>query len=200
MPKTLNALIRYKTINSCLYGGRRKWSIEELIDACSAALADSRGRYDRISERTIRDDIRVMRSDILGFNAPIGQDKGLYYYSDPQYSIFTLVITDPDLATKILKFLLRLKKEIKHPELESILDILRKLAVKPVAVPVTTEKMISQKSYLWIDKPTELNADIEIAKAFTIQGQASEFLDEESMAPIQEPVFSWRDVFEKILS
>ena len=45
----------------------------ELIDACSNALDETRGRGIRISERTIRDDLRVMRSDILGFNAPIVQ-------------------------------------------------------------------------------------------------------------------------------
>ena len=82
MPENLNALIRYKTINSCLSGRRRKWSISELIDACSKAVAEDRGRYVRVSERTIRDDIRVMRSDIINLNAPIKQEKGLYFYSD----------------------------------------------------------------------------------------------------------------------
>jgi hypothetical protein len=72
----LNALIRYKIINSCLYGGKRRWSIKELMERCFDALAEYRGRYESISERTIRDDIRVMRSDILGCNEPIEQQKG----------------------------------------------------------------------------------------------------------------------------
>lgn len=127
MPANLNALIRYKTINSCLYGGRRKWTIDELIDACSAALADTRGRYEAVSERTVRDDIRVMRSDILGFNAPIEQEKGLYFYSDPDYSIMSISITDSGLATQIINLLLELKMTINHPELEIILRKLRQM-------------------------------------------------------------------------
>src|SRR5512137_855769 len=98
MPANLNALIRYKTINSALYGGNRRWSIPELTEKCSSALAEYRGRYKIVSERTIRDDIRVMRSDILGYNAPIKQQSGLYYYSDPLYSIINVSITDSGLA------------------------------------------------------------------------------------------------------
>jgi hypothetical protein len=127
MPANLNALIRYKTINSCLYGGRRRWSIQELSEACSEALAESRGRYDPVSERTIRDDIRVLRSDILGFNAPIEQVKGLYFYSDPQFSIMSVSITDSGLAEKIFDFLIRLRPELRHPELEIILSKLSEL-------------------------------------------------------------------------
>ena len=127
MPANLNALIRYKTINSCLYGGRREWSIEELIERCSDALAEYRGRYEPISERTIRDDIRVMRSDILGYNAPIEQQKGLYYYSDPGYSIMTISLTDSALIERIIQFLSEIKPEITHPELEIILDKLKEL-------------------------------------------------------------------------
>jgi hypothetical protein len=128
MPANLNALIRYKTINSCLFGGKRKYYIEELIDACSAALSEARGRTTRISERTIRDDIRILRSDILGFNAPIEQKDGLYYYSDPKYTALTINITDPGLLEMIIKSLLRISKDVKHPELEIILQKLRSLA------------------------------------------------------------------------
>jgi hypothetical protein len=134
MPANLNALIRYKTINSCLMGGRRRWSIAELIDACSEALAESRGRYETISERTLRDDIRVMRSDILGFNAPIEQSKGLYYYSDPRYSIMSISISDSTLANQIIALLQELRTEVSHPELEVILDKLLLLSGPPQAL------------------------------------------------------------------
>jgi hypothetical protein len=130
MPANLNALIRYKTINSCLHGGRRKWSIDELMAACSSALAESRGRYDTVSERTIRDDIRVMRSDILGFNAPIEQKRGLYFYADPYYSIMTISISDAGLAMQIISLLQELRNEVKHPELETILERLKEMTGK----------------------------------------------------------------------
>ncbi len=44
MPVSLNVLIRYKTINSLLYGGIRKYDIYKLIDACSDAFYEARGR------------------------------------------------------------------------------------------------------------------------------------------------------------
>jgi len=145
MPANLNALIRYKTINSCLFGGRRKWSIQELIDACSDALAESRGRYEGISERTIRDDIRVMRSDILGFNAPIMQEKSLYFYSDPHFSILNLRITDAGLADKIYLFLISLRNETKHPELENILEQLCDLTKRSYEEPATVQEPKPQR-------------------------------------------------------
>lgn len=136
MPTNLNSLIRYKTINSCLYGGRRRWSIDELIDSCTAALADATGRYKRVSERTIRNDLRIMRSDILGFNAPIIQRGGLYYYDDPRFSIATLALTDSGLIERLIKMLLDLRKNVKHPELERIL-----LQMLPLASPEFIQKI-----------------------------------------------------------
>ncbi len=128
MPSNLNALIRYKTINSCLYGGRRRWSLEELIGRCSEALTEYRGRESSVSERTIRDDIRVMRSEILGFNAPIKQKGGLYYYDDPYYSILTISFTDSGLLKKILETLIRIRPEVNHPELEILIEKLTGLS------------------------------------------------------------------------
>ncbi len=122
MPANLNALIRYKTINSCLFGGKRRWSVDELRERCSEALAEDRGRYSGVSERTIRDDIRVMRSDILGFNAPIKQEGGLYFYSDPEYSILSIRITDAGLAEQILVLLQKLRGKVNHPEMEIIME------------------------------------------------------------------------------
>lgn len=129
MPSNLNALIRYKTINSCLYGGRRRWSLDELIDRCSEALTEYRGRKSSVSERTIRDDIRVMRSEILGFNAPIMQKGGLYYYDDPYYSILSISFTDSGLVKKILEMLIKIRPEVNHPELEILIEKLSGLAV-----------------------------------------------------------------------
>lgn len=127
MPANLNALIRYKTINACLSGGMKRWSIQELIEKCSEALAEYRGRYEPVSERTIRDDIRVMRSEILGYNAPIIQERGQYYYSDPGYSIMSIRFTDSDLVKRIILLLGDIRKEISHPELELVLERLKQM-------------------------------------------------------------------------
>lgn len=111
MPTNLNALIRYKTIDNCLGNKHVKWTIQRLQDACSQTLGEARGVYKTISERTIRDDIRVMRSDILGFNAPIVFENGCYFYSEKNYSIFNQSIADKATLSAVYNMLLSHKKE-----------------------------------------------------------------------------------------
>ena len=121
MPSNLNALIRYKTIDKCLSNPYRKWSIDELIESCSSALKEYRGIYTRISERTVREDLRIMRSDILGFNAPIVQQDGNYSYEDPGYSIFNVSIQEGDLLKRVLEFMLDIRSEVRHPDMDKII-------------------------------------------------------------------------------
>lgn len=71
MPANKNALIRYKTIDRCLRNRYRRWTIDDLVDACSDALYDMEGITKGISKRTVQGDIQIMRSDKLGYNAPI---------------------------------------------------------------------------------------------------------------------------------
>lgn len=92
------------------------------MEACSKALEESRGIYTGISERTIREDIRVMRSDILGFNAPIVQKDGNYSYEDKDYSIFNVIVRDKGLLSRILDFILEIRSEVDHPEMERIIE------------------------------------------------------------------------------
>jgi hypothetical protein len=182
MPANLNALIRYKTINSCLYGGRRKWSIQELSGSCSEALAESRGRYDPVSERTIRDDIRVMRSDILGFNAPIEQVKGLYFYSDPKFSIMSVSITDSGLAEKIFDFLMKLRPELSHPELEIILEKLSEL----------TGRRTDESDLISNYDMTLMREEIEPPAASGKCGSGPKPKDEPLAAPLSEKMQAFR--------
>jgi hypothetical protein len=122
MPANLNALIRYRTIDKCLSNPYRKWTIEDLMEACSKALEESRGIYTGISERTIREDIRVMRSDMLGFNAPIVQKDGNYSYEDRDYSIFNVSIREADLLSRVLNFMLEIQSDIQHPDMSDIIN------------------------------------------------------------------------------
>lgn len=71
MPVNRNALIRYKTIDYCLQNRYRKWTLDDLIEACSEALYEYEGIDKGISKRSIQMDIQMMRSDKLGYNAPI---------------------------------------------------------------------------------------------------------------------------------
>ena len=84
MPANKNALIRYNTIDKCLRNRYRKWTIDDLVDACSDALYEMEGIAKGISIRTVQGDIQLMRSDKLGYNAPIEvYDNKYYRYADP---------------------------------------------------------------------------------------------------------------------
>ena len=99
MPVSKNALIRYKTIDNCLRNHYRKWTLENLIDACSDALSEYEGRDENVSRRTVQADIQMMRSDKLGYNAPIVVRENKYYtYDDPHYSITDVPLTEQDTA------------------------------------------------------------------------------------------------------
>lgn len=99
MPVSKNALIRYKTIDNCLRNHYRKWTLNDLIDACSDALSEFEGRDESLSRRTVQADIQMMRSDKLGYNAPIVVKENKYYtYADPDYSITNVPLTEQDTA------------------------------------------------------------------------------------------------------
>lgn len=99
VPANRNALIRYKTIDKCLQNRYRKWTLEDLINECSEALYEYEGIKKGISKRTIQLDMQIMRSDKLGYNAPIiVYDNKFYTYEDPGYSITNIPLTDKDLG------------------------------------------------------------------------------------------------------
>lgn len=98
MPANRNALIRYKTIDQCLQNRYRKWTLEDLIEACSDMLYEYEGIDKGVSRRTVQADIQVMRSDKLGYNAPIVVvDRKYYEYEDPDFSITNIPLSDQDL-------------------------------------------------------------------------------------------------------
>ncbi|WP_428655938.1 helix-turn-helix transcriptional regulator [Runella sp.] len=99
MPVNRNALIRFKTIDACLRNRYRKWTLEDLIEKVSDAMYEYEGMDKGISRRTIQADIQMMRSDKLGYFAPIiVVDKKYYTYEDPNYSITQIPLTDQDLS------------------------------------------------------------------------------------------------------
>lgn len=97
MPANKNALIRYKTIDNCLRNRYRRWTIEDLVEACCDALYDMEGIRKGVSLRTVQGDLQIMRSDKLGYNAPIVVYNNKYYkYSDPNYSITDMPMSQND--------------------------------------------------------------------------------------------------------
>ena len=108
MPANKNALIRYKTIDNCMRNRYRRWTLDDLVEACSEALYDMEGIKKGVCTRTVQMDIQMMRSDKLGYNAPIEVYDRIYYrYADPGYSItaMPLSIEDCKLIKKAIDLL-----------------------------------------------------------------------------------------------
>lgn len=116
-----NALIRYKTIDKCLQNNYKEWTLEDLIDACSDALFEYEGKESFVSKRTIQLDIQMMRSDKLGYNAPIVvYDRKYYRYEKPEYSIVNIPVTDKDV--KVMNEAIQLLKQFKDFSLFKEMD------------------------------------------------------------------------------
>lgn len=133
MPANKNALIRYKTIDNCLRNRYRKWTLEDLVDACSDALYDMEGIRKGISVRTVQGDIQMMRSDKLGYNAPIEVYEHKYYrYADPDYSIANMPMSqnDYEVMQEAVDMLRQLQDFDQFAEMSDVVNRLQdKLAV-----------------------------------------------------------------------
>ena len=125
MPVNRNSLIRYKTIDTCLRNKYRKWTLEDLVHACSEALYEFEGSEKGISKRTIQMDLQVMRSEKLGYNAPIiVYEKKYYQYADPEYSITNIPLTEHDLQklTEVVDILRQFKGFTHFQELSGMIQ------------------------------------------------------------------------------
>lgn len=145
-----NALIRYKTIDKCLQNSYRQWTLEDLIDACSDALYEYEGRSVNVSKRTVQLDIQMMRSDKLGYNAPIVvYHKKFYKYDDDDYSITDIPLNENDMH--VLSETVEMLKQFKDFSLFSELGgIIQRLEDK-----VYTEKT-EQSAIIHLDKNDNL--------------------------------------------
>jgi predicted DNA-binding transcriptional regulator YafY len=102
MPKNMSinklALLRYKIIDECLQNRFRKWTLDALVERVSDALYEYEGIDSGVSKRTIQADLQLMRSDKLGYEAPIEVVERKYYtYSDKNYSITRSKVSTQDV-------------------------------------------------------------------------------------------------------
>ena len=84
MPTNKNALLRYQILDRC-FSSKVRYCLEELKDVLEEKLGYS------VSKRTIRYDIENMR------NSPYDGKKCYYHYSDPEFSIFNVGLTNEEL-------------------------------------------------------------------------------------------------------
>lgn len=184
MPTNLNALIRYKQIDLCLRNRYTKSDIETLQVKCSEQIAEYRGVYKLISERTIRDDIRIMRSDALGFNAPIVVEYGIYSYSDENYSIFNVNINEMDFLKQITKLLIEEKENIKHPELD---EVLKQLSL------ITGIKIVEKSVKYNLDMASSDSLDLHYLNK--VKSYKITFLEKEPVEQkLIDPIFNWDNI------
>ncbi|WP_281987758.1 helix-turn-helix transcriptional regulator [Aquimarina aggregata] len=145
-----NALIRYKTIDKCLQNNYRQWTLDDLIEACSDTLYEYEGRSVNVSKRTVQLDIQMMRSDKLGYNAPIVvYNKKYYKYEEEGYSITDIPLNENDM--NVLSETVEMLKQFKDFSLFSELGgIIQRLEDK-----VYTEKT-DQSAIIHLDKNEKL--------------------------------------------
>lgn len=130
MPANKNALIRYKTIDRCRRNRYRRWTLDDLVDACSDALYDMEGIAKGVSTRTVQGDLQMMRSDKLGYYAPIEvYDNKYYRYSDPDYSITNTPITTEDYNL-IVKAVNTIKEYRKDGDIDKLDEVLGRVKDK----------------------------------------------------------------------
>lgn len=125
MAQNKNALIRYRTIDKCLQNYHRKWTLNDLIEACSDALYEYEGKDVNVSKRTVQLDIQMMRSDKLGYNAPIVvYDRKYYKYDVSNYSITDIPLTETDMnvLSETVEMLKQFKDFSLFSELGSIIN------------------------------------------------------------------------------
>lgn len=126
MPANKNALIRYKTIDNCLRNRYRRWTLDDLVDACCEALYDMEGITKGVCTRTVQMDIQIMRSDKLGYNAPIEvYDKIYYRYANPGYSITEMPLSMDDC--KLIKKAITLLMEKDVTKIDETAKVLKKV-------------------------------------------------------------------------
>jgi predicted DNA-binding transcriptional regulator YafY len=96
MPLNKQALLRYRVIDRCLRDKKMAYpSLEDLQHEMERTLSMM------ISPSSIEKDIRAMRKDPeLGFEAPIKYNRKYngYEYTDPNYSISNVPLSDEDLS------------------------------------------------------------------------------------------------------
>ncbi|MFH6946392.1 helix-turn-helix transcriptional regulator [Flavobacterium sp. FlaQc-50] len=142
MAQNKNALIRYKTIDKCLQNSYRTWTLEDLMNACSDALYEYEGKENPVSKRTVQLDIQMMRSEKLGYNAPIVvYEKKYYKYEEDSFSITDIPLTETDI--NVLTETVSMLKQFKDFSLFSdVSDILQRLEDKIYAEKSHTKPVI----------------------------------------------------------
>ena len=147
MAQNKNALIRYRVIDNCLSDQDRKWTLEDMMEACSSALQAENGKEINVSKRTLQLDLQMLRGAQLGYNAPIGVfEKKYYRYTDETFSIAKLSTTEND--KEILEKSLRLLSYYQEkPILKGLSPLLLELSDRLEESPKIIQSSVKESAY-----------------------------------------------------
>lgn len=97
MPAHKSKNFRFRIIDECLRDTSRTWSLDDLINEVSKKLTDV-FNVEKVSRRSIQYDIALMREQPpVGYGAPIVCIDGKYSYSDENFSIQNMQLSQPDI-------------------------------------------------------------------------------------------------------
>lgn len=129
MSITKNALIRYKTLDKCFSNFNRKYSNEDLLEACNNALFEYDFTSEGIKKRQLFEDIKFMESP-QGWEIPLQRTKEgrtvFYRYENKEFSINNQPITEFEMQ-KLESALLVLSRFKGIPQFQWINEIILKL-------------------------------------------------------------------------
>ncbi len=156
MPTNLNAILRFRVLDKCFRSKENIYHLPDLIREVNKELALT-GVKKGVSERTIYEDIKFMKDDVEGFNAPIHRTNELgYHYDHEKFSIFNITLGKSDL--EVLKDVLGTLKQISGKEqfkgmdsvitrLEETYNITNTTATSPIMV---FEHSLNEAGQQWV--------------------------------------------------
>ena len=142
MATNLHAMMRYQTIDRCLKKVDLVWPWKKLAEACAEMLWKEFKIDKEPSRKTIMNDIKIMRSGKLGFEAPIVYDRSSlgFKYSETGFSIYNKPIGDKELGEikNALNILQQFSGNEKIPELQEVLvELEYSLSIQKKDTPTT---------------------------------------------------------------
>ncbi len=127
MATNKHATVRYNVLDKC-FSSSHRYTFDELIKACSEAIYMEYGDDSGVSTRTIRDDIRFMKSE-EGWAAPIvtRKDGGKPYYTyEGEFSIRQQKLSTAE-TEQLKSMLITLSRFKGLPQFEWMTDLVTRL-------------------------------------------------------------------------
>ncbi len=129
MSTNKHAQIRYIALDNCFSNYGRKYYIEDLVEACNAAIYDFTGKNEGVKKRQVYEDIKFMESS-QGWHIELNRikdGKKIYHrYRDKNYSINKSPLNQVEI-TQIREVLLTLSRFKGMPQFEWVDEISSRL-------------------------------------------------------------------------